>query len=99
MSPRVQGDTKLLTTFVAGHMIEDDGFMKQLLLERAMDSLNLLKMNNTYLLIVQVRFKPIIHHGWWQSEPQIHETKTTNVGRIAVVDQTQNLCNTFDIRG
>ena len=35
VSPRVQGDTKLLTTFVAGHMIEDDGFSETIIARKS----------------------------------------------------------------
>ena len=45
----------------------------------------------TYLLIIKIRFKPVEHHGWGQSEAEIHESKSTNVRRVAVVDQTQHL--------
>ena len=45
----------------------------------------------TYLFIVQVRLEPVPHHGGGQREAEVHEAQAPDVGRVAVVEETQDL--------
>ena len=45
----------------------------------------------TYLFIIKIRLKPVPHHGRGEGEAEVHEPDPADVGRVAVVEETQDL--------